>query len=678
MSAHWFDALTRLLAQRASRRALTHAASVAVIGAAAQIKIPARVEAQSADCVECRAVSCRDATGSDDCHDQPCYAPMNEASSIYIPVTLQSPLTICPCEMCSARDSTTCYYWSGSHYRHDACVTYPGEIGRASSQATNDAATGAAEDERVDGDAMDTGTVVAVLDGDSVRAEIASTDQRLNITLLGIDAPEMGSSEDEEPECFGVEATTELRRLVEGKTVSFEGATDRDTASRAWRYLWIEGEDGLELVNETLVAGGFARAKSSSLDKRYDDRLVAAQADAQAANRGLWGACSTSSEADESTVGDAELAGTAMGAGDASRRSVSPGPDPASPPTLLWQFPAQMIRGGDPPPIAMAIAVGTTVIFSTQTENAPGLFALSLTSGSVIWTAPLGRISETPAVSGGLVYANTSSYGAASVDPFLYALSIEDGTEQWRFDTGGRILQGPSVLDGVVYVSSLPALNDDAGVSRVVALDANTGAMVWAYEDPDQGALSGTAVSDELIIVAKQFPASAQSILGLDRATGAVAWESALINSEFEWPVAADGRVLIRSYVELDKTLVALDLATGSEIWSTVLPGQPFSTPAAASGLILLACRGGAVLALDGETGSVVWQISNQQVSSAPTVTAEHAYFATWSGVLALDIATGETVWQQDLAFSIAEQRPFVIGGMILTVLTDGSLAVCG
>jgi len=41
-----------------------------------------------------------------------------------------------------------------------------------------------------------------------------------------------------------------------------------------------------------------------------------------------------------------------------------------------------------------------------------------------------------------------------SRDNKIYALSAEEGTEQWSFETEGSVLSSPTVVDGAVYVGS--------------------------------------------------------------------------------------------------------------------------------------------------------------------------------------------------------------------------------
>jgi hypothetical protein len=64
--------------------------------------------------------------------------------------------------------------------------------------------------------------------------------------------------------------------------------SDFDANGRLLRWAFLA--DG-RLVNEELVKAGYALAVEVSPDHKYRDRLVAAQQAAQAAKRGLWGAC---------------------------------------------------------------------------------------------------------------------------------------------------------------------------------------------------------------------------------------------------------------------------------------------------------------------------------------------------------------------------------------------------
>jgi micrococcal nuclease len=115
-----------------------------------------------------------------------------------------------------------------------------------------------------------------VIDGDS----ITCADGR-EIRLLLIDAPEIA----QEP--YGGQARDVLRGLVPVGTrldVEYDADT-RDDFGRDLTYLYVS--DGT-MVNEQMAFLGYAVALIIPPNGRYEDRIRAAVADAEAAERGLW------------------------------------------------------------------------------------------------------------------------------------------------------------------------------------------------------------------------------------------------------------------------------------------------------------------------------------------------------------------------------------------------------
>jgi endonuclease YncB( thermonuclease family) len=124
--------------------------------------------------------------------------------------------------------------------------------------------------------------VTSVADGDTLRV---STGDR--VRLVQIDTPELGGRE-----CYSLAAATELKRLVPpGTPVLLEpdSRLDRvDRYGRLLRYVW----KGDVNVNQELVRRGAATVYFFRGDRgKYASRLLAAQAEARQARRGLWGAC---------------------------------------------------------------------------------------------------------------------------------------------------------------------------------------------------------------------------------------------------------------------------------------------------------------------------------------------------------------------------------------------------
>ncbi len=130
---------------------------------------------------------------------------------------------------------------------------------------------------------QDTVEVVTVLDGDSLVVRIDGGER--DVRLLGINTPERD-------ECFSEEARAATRDLV-GPTVRLAG-NDDDQFGRLLRYVYTD--DGV-LINQQLIAGGFALALSN--EHALLDDFKAEEASAFANRLGLWegGACGPATSA---------------------------------------------------------------------------------------------------------------------------------------------------------------------------------------------------------------------------------------------------------------------------------------------------------------------------------------------------------------------------------------------
>ena len=133
--------------------------------------------------------------------------------------------------------------------------------------------------------AADLARVVEVIDGDTIRVEVAG--KLYTVRYIGIDTPETKHPE-KGVEPFGPEAAQKNKELVEGKLVRLEkDVSETDRYGRLLRYVWL----GDMLVNEELVKLGFARVSTFPPDVKYAELFVRLEAEARANNRGLWGAC---------------------------------------------------------------------------------------------------------------------------------------------------------------------------------------------------------------------------------------------------------------------------------------------------------------------------------------------------------------------------------------------------
>ncbi|MDP7235656.1 MAG: PQQ-binding-like beta-propeller repeat protein, partial [Candidatus Latescibacteria bacterium] len=67
----------------------------------------------------------------------------------------------------------------------------------------------------------------------------------------------------------------------------------------------------------------------------------------------------------------------------------------------------------------------------------------------------------------------TTLYTGAE-DGYVYAIDIETGDTQWRFQTKRRIRSSPVISDSLLFIGS-----DD---NHLYALHVETGRLVWSFE----------------------------------------------------------------------------------------------------------------------------------------------------------------------------------------------------
>jgi len=130
-----------------------------------------------------------------------------------------------------------------------------------------------------------TAKVLRVVDGDTIEASIAGTDE--DIRYIGIDTPETVKP-DTPVQCYGPQASAQNHELVEGRTVRLVFDRERrDDYGRLLAYVYA----GRRFVNAALVRGGYARPLTIPPDTDHAGLFQRLASRAGRAGRGLWGAC---------------------------------------------------------------------------------------------------------------------------------------------------------------------------------------------------------------------------------------------------------------------------------------------------------------------------------------------------------------------------------------------------
>jgi micrococcal nuclease len=125
--------------------------------------------------------------------------------------------------------------------------------------------------------------VKRVVDGDTIELSDGN-----KVRYIGMNTPETVDPR-RGVQCFGKKAKQYNQDLVEGKLVRLEkDVSDTDRYHRLLRYVYLS--DGT-MVNEKLVADGYARVYTYPPDVKFNSLFLKAEQSARKANLGLWSEC---------------------------------------------------------------------------------------------------------------------------------------------------------------------------------------------------------------------------------------------------------------------------------------------------------------------------------------------------------------------------------------------------
>ena len=217
------------------------------------------------------------------------------------------------------------------------------------------------------------------------------------------------------------------------------------------------------------------------------------------------------------------------------------------------------------------VADGIVYIGSKDTGSSHGiLWARDEATGAELWSKDFGTgILGSPAVANGIVYVDNAK-GVFALD--------SRRAERWVYRSGDN--GSPSVVDGTLYFGS----------SGLIALNAATGQYKWRH-DPIGGYidLSSPAVANGTVYIG----ATDGNVYAINADTGALRWTYEQTRSPIESsPAVANGVVFIGSY---NGRLYALDASSGVRLWSSpALPDSLIeSSPAVSNGSVYVGSSDG-------------------------------------------------------------------------------------
>ncbi|MFQ6130623.1 MAG: PQQ-binding-like beta-propeller repeat protein [Armatimonadota bacterium] len=295
------------------------------------------------------------------------------------------------------------------------------------------------------------------------------------------------------------------------------------------------------------------------------------------------------------------------------------------------------------------------------------LYAYEAASGRLLWRFTTGgEVRSQPAVdqAGRLIY-----FGSA--DGSVYAVT-RDGEPAWRSDVGSPVYASPLLAQGMVVCGT--------SGGDVVALDGETGGLLWRSEAPEYAIESGFAVGEGAVYAG----AWDRFVYALGLANGALRWRVPSRGSDREGTVAryyspadcapavagrnlfvadrayyltildaltgerllteqrcaaasgsAEGRFV---YVRHTDNRVSKRLPDGSVVWEAQAPTGFIATPpVAAHGSVWMLSTLGTLCALDDETGRLAAQYKafpDVYAFAAPACDGQRVYVADMAGHL--------------------------------------------
>ena len=161
-------------------------------------------------------------------------------------------------------------------------------------------------------------------------------------------------------------------------------------------------------------------------------------------------------------------------------------------------------------------------------SNDGHLYAWTYPDLAFAWSFPTGAPIKGP------IATHDGSALFGSWDHHVYRVALDDGSEEWAVELGGKVMSGPAVepATDTVYVGS----HD----STLHALDLSTGDERWGF-DTDGWLIGCPVVAGDHVLVGSYD----RHCYAVEKATGAVVWRVEGVGDVSSTPLVLDGAVYV-------------------------------------------------------------------------------------------------------------------------------------
>jgi len=249
---------------------------------------------------------------------------------------------------------------------------------------------------------------------------------------------------------------------------------------------------------------------------------------------------------------------------------------------------------GAPSPSGSASAAPSTGSATPSSSTTTStLVAMDLGTRERVWTVPLSDVSHT----GVLMLGELAIVGTD--DGQITAVDIASGKQSWSVDVGDHVLAAMAGTEELVLASVRP---EAQGSASLVALHVSDGSQAWRFQPT--GAvldLGSPSLGGDLAYVV----GSDGSLRAVGVSDGAQRWAARLYTPTAGSPPAVnDAGVFV---TDQSGTIYAFDPASGAERWRYASNRFAVGGPIVTADMLLQPASDGTVLAVDTSTGHQVW-----------------------------------------------------------------------
>ncbi len=327
---------------------------------------------------------------------------------------------------------------------------------------------------------------------------------------------------------------------------------------------------------------------------------------------------------------------------------------------IQWQYkyPKGAFESG---PIIVNHDNQTTVYVAGIDVNVKGrLLAIDIATGNEKWNFE---------VNDGFVSSPAWHEGHLYVGDMLGNLYCVDakGNLKWKYETKGEISSSANFYKSLVLWGSQDA--------TLYAIDRNTGEVVWKHSVDDQIQCGATVVDNRCFLAGCD---SKFHIIDLDKGEEIDAVE--IGSPTGTTPAVLDDKVLFGTE---DGNFLSIDYQNPGINWTWSDPKGSTairSSAAAKKGIVVFGARNRKVIALNPDSGDVLWEtIVKAKVDASPVIAGDRVYACSTDGRLyTLDLETGKILWQKQFNGALLGS-PAVIGGDSprLVIATERGVVYC-